>query len=83
MGSRNDPSNFRPIPVTPVIAKTLKKLVASQLSTYFEWSQLLGPYQGTYHGGRSTEQILLFAVDSITQVLDARQIVCTAFLLDL
>ena len=66
--------------MVPVLAKILEKLVASQLSTYFENFQLLNPYQGAYHIGRSTEQILLFAVDTITQALDAHQVVCTAFL---
>ena len=41
---------------------------------------MLSPYQGAYRGDKSTEQILLFAVDTITQALDACQIVCTAFL---
>ena len=79
-GCKDDPSNFRPISVVPVLAKILEKLVASQLSTYFENFQLLNPYQGAYHIGRSTEQILLFAVDTITQALDACQVVCTACL---
>jgi len=74
-GSRDDPTNFRPISVVPVITKILEKLVASQLHTYFEQSQLLSPYQGAYHGGRSTKQILLFVVDTINQALDARQVV--------
>ena len=79
-GSRDDPSNFRPISVVPIIAKILEKLVASQLNAYFEEFQLLNPYQGAYQSGRSTKHLLLFAVVTITQALDARQIVCTAFL---
>ena len=41
---------------------------------------MLSPYQGAYRNGRSTEQILSFAVDTITQALDDHKIVCTAFL---
>ena len=49
-------------------------MVAPKLGSYFEQSQLLTPYQGAYCSG------MLFAVDTIIQALDARQIVCTAFL---
>ena len=63
----------------PILAKILEKLVASQLSIYFEQFQLLSQYQGAYRTGRSAEQILSFAMDSITQALDAGQVVCTAF----
>jgi len=31
-GPQQDPSNFRPISVVPIIAKTLEKIVANQLS---------------------------------------------------
>jgi len=68
--------NLRPISVVPIIAKILEKLVAFQLSAYLQ-SQLLSPYQGAYCNGRSTEQI---AVDTITQALDAYQVVCITFL---
>ena len=33
-GCMDDPSNFRPISVVPILAKILEKLVASQLSIY-------------------------------------------------
>ena len=68
------------ISVVPIIAKVLEKLVASQLNSYCEENQLLSPYQGAYRCGRSTEQILLFAVDTIVNALDSRKVVCAAFL---
>ena len=79
-GPCDDPSNYRPISVVPIIAKVLEKLVASQLNSYCEKNQLLSPYQGAYCCGRSTEQILLFAVDTIVNALDSRKVVCAAFL---
>ena len=45
-GSVNDPSNYRPISVVSVFAKLLEKIVASQLSDYFETNHLLSDYQG-------------------------------------
>jgi len=37
---KDDPSNFQPISVISVVAKILEKIVAQQLSTYFESHQL-------------------------------------------
>ena len=41
---------------------------------------MLHPHQGAYRHGRSCDDILLYAVDSITQELDEKHIVCCAFL---
>ena len=73
-GSCDDPSNDRPIAVVPIIAKI--PAVVSQLNSYCEDDQLMGPYQGTYCNGRSTEQILLFAVVTIVNALDHHYCVC-------
>jgi len=59
---------IRPISVVPVLVKILDKLVASQLSVYFEQFQLVSQYQGAHWVGGSTEQILLFTMDLITQL---------------
>jgi len=37
-------------------------------------------FQGAYQRGKSTEQILLYAVDTIVNALDSGKVVCTAFL---
>jgi len=42
-GFKDNPSNFQPISVVPVVAKILEKLVAQQLSTFFESHHLLSP----------------------------------------
>ena len=64
----------------PIIVKLLERLTASQLNSYCEENQLLSPYQGAYCSGRSTEQILLFAIDIIANALDCCRTVCAAFL---
>ena len=64
----------------PVVAKVLEKIVAHQLHSYFEDCQSLSPFQSAYCRGKSTEQLLLVAVDYITQALDDRSIACVAFL---
>ena len=37
-------------------------------------------HQGAYRHGRSSEQILFFAVDAIVRALDRGLVVCAAFL---
>jgi len=63
-----------------VVAKVLEKIASSQLSTYLERNNLLHPHQGAYHSGRSTEDILLLAVDQIATSLNKGGVVCAAFI---
>ena len=79
-GAPDDPSNYRPIAVVPVVAKILEKTVATQLSMYLEQNNLLHPHQGAYRCGKSTEDILLLAVDHIATLLDKGSVVCAAFI---
>ena len=46
--SSDDPSNYRPISVVPIVAKLLEEVVLSQLSTHLESHCLLSDYQGAY-----------------------------------
>ena len=64
-GSTDDPSHYRLIAVVSVVAKVLEKIVATQLSSYLEEHGLLNSQQGAYRHGKSTEDILLVAVDAI------------------
>ena len=79
-GPCNDPGNFRPISVVPIVAKILEKVVSNQLHSFLERNELLSPYQGAYRRGKSTEQILLVASDAIAQALDSGKSSCIAFL---
>ena len=79
-GAPNDPSNYRPIAVVPVVAKILERIVATQLSVYLERNNLLHPHQGAYRCGKSTDDILLLAVDYIATLLDKGCVVCAAFI---
>ena len=47
-GAEDDPTNYRPIAVVSIIAKILEKIVATQLSIYFESCEVLYPHQGAY-----------------------------------
>ena len=79
-GDTDDPGNYRPISVVPIVAKVLEKIIATQLSSYMEDHHLLHDLQGAYRHGRSADQILLYATDTIVQAIDAGKHVCAAFL---
>ena len=66
--------------MVPVLAKILEKIIAAQLSNYLEQHTLLCPHQGAYCYGKSTEDVLLVAVDFITQCLHDGKAVCASFL---
>ena len=66
--------------MVPVAAKLLEKLIANQLRSYMDSCHLLHDHQGAYRCGRSSDQILLFAVDKIVNALDSDSVVCAAFL---
>ena len=61
-------------------SKVLEKFISNQLGLFLENHHLLNDLQGAYRHGRSTNHILLYAVDTITQALDAGNSVCAAFL---
>ena len=50
------------------------------MGMYLDQNDLLHPHQGAYHCGKSTEDILLLAVDYITTLLDKCSVVCAAFI---
>ena len=63
-----------------MIAKILEKLVAGRLSAHLQSNHILHPHQGAYQHGKSTTDILLAVLDSITSFLDKGDSVCAAFL---
>jgi len=50
------------------------------LNRFLESNKLLSSFQGAYKWGKSTKQILLYAVDTIVNALDCGKVVCSAFL---
>ena len=75
----DNPSNYCHIAVVPVVTKVLEKLSLHNRPV-FEQNNLLYPHQGAYHCGKSTEDILLLAVDHIATSLDKGSVVCAAFI---
>ena len=66
--------------MVPVVDKVFEKIAPTQFYFYLEINKLFHPHQGAFRQGKSTEDILLVAVDYIVNSLDSGQAVCVAFL---
>ena len=63
-GSRNNPSNYRPISVIPTVAKIFEKIVYDQLYEYLDSYNLLNASQSGFRSLHSTLTALLEATNS-------------------
>ena len=80
---KGDPSlfeNYRPISLLPAISKVLEKIIALQLSSYFEKNKLLFDNQYGFRPKHSTEHAALELIDRIINKLDTNEIPLNIFL---
>ena len=69
-GKRNDPTNYRPISVIPVVAKIFERVVYDQLYHYLTENCILSRYQSGFRSLHSTVNALLEATDSWAMNID-------------
>ena len=67
---RNDPTNYRPISVIPVVAKIFERVVCDQLYHYLTENCILSRYQSGLRSLYSTVTALLEATDSWAMNID-------------
>ena len=67
---RNDPTNYRPISVIPVVAKIFERVVYDQLYHYLTENCILSRYQSGLRSLHSTVIALLEALDSWAMNID-------------
>jgi Reverse transcriptase (RNA-dependent DNA polymerase)/Endonuclease-reverse transcriptase len=80
-GSKKDPSNYRPISVLPVLARTLEKAVASQLYEFCDVKEVIPKQQYGFRRNSGCEMTLVAALDSWMRSIDEGKLV-GAILLD-
>ena len=64
-GDCNDPNNYRPISILPVITKCIEYFVNEQLTRYFEENNLLTKHQYGFRKNHSTTYLMLDLFDNI------------------
>ena len=62
------------------LAVVSPRVMTSLLSAHLESHCLLSDYQGVYDRSKSTEQLLLVAVNTIVRAVDDKRLTCAAFL---
>ncbi|CAF4899656.1 unnamed protein product, partial [Rotaria socialis] len=79
-GDTNEPSNFRPVSLLPILSKILEKAVANQLVTFLEENNLLSNCQHAYRKNLSTETALIKVVEEIYEAIENKEISLTVSL---
>ena len=75
-GDADDPSNYRPVSVLPVVEKLAESVVCSQLVQYLMAHDVICDAQHGFRPGRSTESAMLDAVGYLIDALDHGLIGC-------
>ena len=69
-GVKDDPKNYRPISVLPVVSKVLERQIHKQLLGYFDKYNLLCKLQSGFRKQHSTETAVTFFTDEILMNMD-------------
>ena len=67
---QNDPANYRPISILPVLSKVFERSAVDQLVKYLEQNNLLSGCQHAYRKGHSTVTCLAETTNTIYKCLD-------------
>ena len=73
-GDFDEPSNFRPISILPILSKILERIVADQLMEHLETNQLISNTQHGFRSKLSTETALLAITEKIYENIDKNKI---------
>ena len=65
-----DPSNYRPLSILPVISKIFERSATDQIVTYLEGNRILNLTQHAYRKGHSTQTCLMEVIDYIHKQRD-------------
>ena len=68
-GERSDPSNYRPISLTPILMKVMEKIVREQIVNFMTDNNLFNQTQHGFMRGRSCLSALLSVYDQLMQNL--------------
>jgi len=74
VGSKTDPSNYRPISLLPILSKILEKIVARQLICHMERYKIINEKQFGFRLKSSTNTALSYVCENIYNSLDKNKI---------
>ena len=79
-GTKDDPRNYRPISVLPVVCKVLERLIHKQLPSYFDDHNLLCKSQSGFRRMHSTETAVTYFADEILMNMDKGLVTGSVFI---
>ena len=69
-GSKNIPSNYRPVSLTSVVCKILESIIKDAISTHLESNSLIKSSQHGFSSGKSCLTNLLIYLEQVTSEID-------------
>ena len=79
-GTKDDPRNYRPISVLPVVSKVLEHLIHKQLASYFDEHNLLCKSQSGFRRMHSTETAVTYFADEMVMNMDKSLVTGSVFI---
>ena len=79
-GDRLEPENYRPISVTPTVAKIFERLLPEQLTHHLTLNGLINKNQFGFQKQKSCLDTIISLTEKINQCVDENEIVVTLFL---
>ena len=79
-GAKDNPQNYRPISVLPVVSKVLERLIHKQLASYFDEHGLLCISQSGFRRKHSTETAVTYFADEILMNMDKGEVTGSVFI---
>ena len=79
-GNRLEPENYRPISVTPTLAKIFERLLLEQLTHHLTLNGLINKNQFGFQKQKSCLDTIISLTEKINQCVDENEIVVTLFL---
>ena len=79
-GDKQDPTNYRPISVIPVLGKTLERVMYTRLMTFLSENNILTPFQSGFRPNHSTEDVLIRTVEGWRQEVDQGKAIAAVFI---
>ena len=69
-GSKNDPQNYRPISILPILSKIIERVVHDQTNNFLGNNNILYKFQSGFRGKHSTNECLSYLNDKILKGFD-------------
>ena len=79
-GDKQNPNNYRPISVIPVMGKILERVVYTRLMDHLNHNNILTPFQSGFRPNHSTEDVLLRTVEDWRREVDQGKAIAAVFI---